>query len=113
MENFFDFQIVDLKRSERTAKEKVWYIQKFLKVVTKNTSEISREDIRSYLKGLNGVGTATYSNTLKSLKVFFRDFLNKPEVVETFRFPKQNFKPKNIPSRAALQKFYKALSSTK
>jgi integrase len=113
MENFFDFQIVDLKRSERTAKEKVWYIQKFLKVVTKNTSEISREDIRSYLKGLNGVGTATYSNTLKSLKVFFRDFLSKPEVVETFRFPKQNFKPKNIPSREALQKFYAALSSTK
>jgi integrase/recombinase XerD len=113
MENFFDFQIVDLKRSERTAKEKVWYIKKFLKIVTKNTSEISREDIRSYLKSLNGVGTATYSNTFKSLKVFFRDFLRKPEVVETFRFPKQKFKPKSIPSREALQKFYEAMHSTK
>jgi hypothetical protein len=69
MEKFFDFQIVDLKRSERTAKEKVWYIKKFLSVVTKNLSEISRDDIRSYLKGLNGVGTSTYANTLKSLKV--------------------------------------------
>jgi len=113
MENFFDFMVVDLKRSERTAKEKVWYIEKILKVVTKNLSEISRDDIRSYLKGLNNVGTATYSNTLKSLKVFFRDFLNKPDIVETFRFPKQNYKPKNIPSREALKNFYEALSSTK
>jgi len=45
--------------------------------------------------------------------VFFRDFLNHPEVVETFRFPKQVFKPKNIPSREALRKFYEALGSAK
>ena len=68
---------------------------------------------RSYLKGLNGAGTATYSNTLKSLKVFFRDFLNKPDIVETFRFPRQNYKPKNIPSTEILKNFYEALSSTK
>ena len=113
MESFFDFQVVDLKRCERTAKEKVWYVQKFLKVIVKNVSEISREDIRSYLKGLNGVGTATYSNTLKSLKVFFRDFLNKAELVETFKFPRQNFRPKGTPSRDALQKFCEAISSLK
>jgi len=113
MENFFDFLIVDLKRSERTAKEKVWYIRKFLKSIGKKASEISREEIRSYLKSMNSVGTATYSNMLKSLKVFFRDFLNSPEAVETFRFPKQVFKPKNIPSRNDLQCFYAALGSTK
>ena len=45
--------------------------------------------------------------------MFFRDFFSKPEVVETFRFPKQNFKPKNIPSREVLQKFYEALGSIK
>ena len=113
MESFSDFQVVDLKRSERTVKEKVWYVQKFLKAIAKNAYDISREDIRSYLKGLNGVGIATYTNTLKSLKVFFRDFLNKPGVIETFRFPKQNFKPKNVPSKEALQRFYEALSSGK
>jgi hypothetical protein len=62
MEKFFDFQIADLKRSERAAKEKVWYVGKFLIVVTKNLSEISRDDIRSYLKGLKGIGTSTYAN---------------------------------------------------
>ena len=113
MDTFYDFQIVDLKRAERTAYEKVWYIRKFLKTVGKKPSEISREDVRSYLKDLNSVGTATYTNLLKSLKVFFRDFLNEPDVVETFRFPKQVFKPKNIPSREALQKFYRALCSKK
>ncbi|KON33421.1 MAG: hypothetical protein AC479_04380, partial [miscellaneous Crenarchaeota group-6 archaeon AD8-1] len=113
MDNFFDFQVVDLKRAERTAKEKVWYIRKFLKIIGKNPSEISREDVRSYLKDLNGVGNSAYSNLLKSLKVFFRDFLNKPEVVETFRFPKQVFKPKIVPSRNEMQKFYTALDSIK
>ena len=113
MDNFFDFQIVDLKRAERTAKEKVWYIRKFLKTIRKKPSEISRVDVRSYLKDLNHVGPPTYSNLLKSLKVFFRDFFNRPMVVETFRFPKQGFKPKNIPSREVLQKFYEALCSTK
>jgi integrase/recombinase XerD len=113
IEKFFDFQIIDLKRSERTAKEKVWYVKKFLSVVTKNISEISRDDIRSYLKGLNGVGTYTYANTLKSLKVFFRDFLNNPTVVETFRFPRQNYKPKNIPSKDTIRKFYESPSSLK
>jgi integrase len=113
MEKFLDFQVVDLKRCARTAKEKVWYVRKFLEVVAKTSSEISREDVRGYLKGLNDVGTATYCNTLKSLKVFFRDFLNMPGVVETFRFPRQTFKPKNVPSKEALQKFYEALSSVK
>ena len=55
MENFFDFQIVDLKRAERTAYEKVWYIRKFLKTVGKKLSKISREDVRSYLKDLNSI----------------------------------------------------------
>ena len=44
MENFFDFQIVDLKTSERTAKEKVWYVKNFLKILTKNLSAISRDE---------------------------------------------------------------------
>jgi len=45
MEKFFDFQIANLKRSERTAKERVWYVEKFLAVVAKNLSKISRDDI--------------------------------------------------------------------
>ena len=45
MEKFFDFQIANLKRSERTAKERVWYVEKFLAVVAKNLSKISRDDV--------------------------------------------------------------------
>jgi len=113
METFHDFQVVDLKRTERTAKEKVWYIRKFLKAVAKNPLEMTREDVRSYLKGLNDVGRATYSNTLKSLKVFFRDFLQRPEIVATFRFPQEVFKPKKIPAKEELQRFYEAIDSVK
>jgi integrase/recombinase XerD len=47
------------------------------------------------------------------LKVFFRDFLERPEIVESFRFPKQVFKPKIISSKAELRRFYKAIDSLK
>ena len=113
MESFYDFQVVDLRRAERTAKEKVWYIHKFLRAIDKKPLEITREDVRGYLRSLNGVGTATYSNTRKSLKVFFRDFLQKPKVVATFKFPQEPFKPKKIPTREDLQRFYETIESIK
>ncbi|UCG37253.1 MAG: tyrosine-type recombinase/integrase [Candidatus Bathyarchaeota archaeon] len=113
MDDFYDFQIVDLKRARSTAKEKIRYIRKFLRAVKKNPLKISREDVRSYLKGLSSVGAATYSNTLKSLKVFFRDFMQRPVVVATFKFPQEMFKPKVIPSKKDLQRFYKAVESAK
>jgi len=43
------------------------------------------------------------------LKRFFRDFLHKPEVVRSFRFPKKPLKLKRIPSKEDLQRFYEAL----
>jgi integrase len=113
MEAFYDFQVVDLKRADRTAKEKVWYIRRFLESGDKNPLSMTRDDVRAYLKGLNGVSSATYSNTLKSLKAFFRDFLQRPEVAATFRFPSEPFSPKKIPSQRDLQRFFEAISSVK
>jgi len=110
---FHDFVVVDLRRTEKTAKEKVRYVRKFLEATGKNPLGMTREDARGYLKGLNGVGISTYSNTLKSLKVFFRDFLQRPEVVASFKFPSEPFKPKKIPTREELQSFYEAIGSLK
>jgi hypothetical protein len=62
--------------------------------------------MREYLKGLNGVGNATYENTLGALKVFFKDFLGVPQVVASFKFPRQPFKPKHILTKEQIQKFY-------
>jgi len=106
LDKFKEFLLVDLRRSEKTAVEQVRYVRRFLESLGKNT--VSREDIRQYLKGLNG-GEATYRNCLSSLKVFFRDFLEMPQLVQSFRFPASQFKPKVVPSREDLRRFYYAI----
>jgi len=105
--------MVDLRRSKRTAYEKVWFIKRMLKAVSKRPNEISREDLRCYLKTLEKFSEATYKNALMALKVFFRDFLELPEVVASFRFPHQMFNPKQIVSREQVKQFYECLETPK
>jgi integrase len=113
LERFRDFQIVDLRRSKRTAYEKVWFIKRLFKTVSKKPNEISREDLRCYLKTLEKFSAAIYKNALMALKVFFRDFLEMPEVVASFRFPHQVFKPKQIVNKGQLRQFYACLETSK
>jgi integrase/recombinase XerD len=113
LERFKDFQIVDLRRNKRTAYEKVWFIKRLLKTVTKAPTDITAEDLRGYLKTLEGYSASYYKNALMALKVFFRDFLKMPNVAETFRFPHQVFKPKQILSREQVKQFYERLETPK
>ena len=113
LERFRDFQMVDLRRSKRTAYEKVWFIRKLLKVVGKEPTLISREDLRSYMKSLESYSASHYKNALMALKVFFRDFLELPETVASFKFPHQVFKPKQIVGREQLRQFYACLEKPK
>jgi integrase/recombinase XerD len=110
---FYDFQIVDLRRAKRTAYEKVWFIRKLLKTIKKKPNEIKREDLRYFLKKLENYSAAYYKNALMALKVFFRDYMEKPELVESFRFPHQVYKPKHIVSKEDLRRFYKAIETPK
>jgi integrase/recombinase XerD len=110
---FKDFQMVDLRRSKRTAYEKVWFIKKLLKTIEKKPNEITREDLRHFLKTLENYSAAYYKNALMALKVFFRDYMEKPDVVASFRFPHQVFKPKQIVSSEQVKQFYEALESPK
>jgi integrase/recombinase XerD len=48
-----------------------------------------------------------------ALKVFFRDFLKTPEVVSSFKFPHQIFKPKQILCKEQLKRFYDNLETSK
>ncbi len=63
---FYDFQIVDLRRAKRTAYEKVWFIRKLLKTIGKNPNEITKEDLRTFLKTLEDYSAAYYKNALKT-----------------------------------------------
>jgi len=48
-----------------------------------------------------------------ALKVFFRDFLQMPELVSSFKFPHRVFKPKQIVTKEQIRTFYSAIESTK
>ncbi len=113
LERFYDFQIVDLRRARRAAYEKVWFIRKLLKTAKKNVNDITREDLRTFLKTLEDYSPAYYKNALMALKVFFRDYMEKPELVESFRFPRQVYKPKHIVSKEDLRRFYEAIETPK
>jgi len=56
---------------------------------------------------------ATYAGVLKSLKVFYRDYLGRGEVVKSFKFPSIPIEPKKIPTKKEVQRFYYALKSSK
>jgi len=105
--------MVDLRRSKRTAYEKVWFIKRLLRVVEKEPTAISREDLREYLKTFESYSASHYKNALMALKVFFRDFLELPEVVASFKFPHQVFKPRQIVSKEQLRQFYECLETPK
>jgi integrase len=110
LKDFYEFQVVDLQRAEKTAKEKVYYIRKFFKEVKVNPVEVSVEDIRHYLRDLNS-SNYVYKNVLGALKVFFRDFLNRSEVVNSFKFPRPKFKPKIIPAKDELKRLFDSMDS--
>ncbi len=112
LSKFREFLIVDLRRSKKTAYEHTYYMRRFLNKLDVSPEMVSSNDVRKYLKSLK-VSSAQYKNILIALKVFFRDFLKRPDVVESFRFPHQVYKPKHIVSKEELRMFYEALESPK
>ena len=111
LSDFKAFCMVDLQLTEETAKNHRAKIRRFLQWL--NNRAINQNVIREYLNQFNGKNPCTYANMLKSLKVFCRDFLKKPELVDSFKFPSAPFKPKTIPSKKELQQFYGALENPK
>jgi integrase len=110
MEMFNEFQVVDLQRAKKTAKEKVYYVRKFFNEIQLNPLGVNVLDVRHYLRDLD-CSVHVYKNVLGALKVFFRDFLDRPGVVASFKFPRPAFKPKVIPSKEDLLRFFDALDS--
>jgi integrase len=110
LRDFYEFQIVDLQRAEKTAKEKIYYVRRFFNEVKLNPVEVRVEDIRHYLRDLNS-SNYVYKNVLGALKVFFRDFLNRSEVVNSFKFPRPTFKPKIVPTKDELKRFFDSMDS--
>jgi len=104
---FKEFCEVDLQLSELTVNGHVRQIKRLFK----NVQRFTREDIRGFLMKFKDKSPNTYANVLKSLRVFFRDFQRRPDLVQSFRFPHREPSVKVIPSRSEVQQFYNALES--
>jgi integrase len=89
-------------------------MKRILKTIGKPVESINTDDIRRYLyTRYQHLRPSSYGNDLKALKRFFRDYLKRPHLVESFKFPRTPFKPKTIPSRHDLISFYHALPTIK
>jgi len=69
-------------------KNHVRYLDIFLKSVSKDIQDIDVNDIQDFLLGIKEKRTlATYKNYLSMLKIFFRDFMSKGDMIKDFKFP--------------------------
>jgi len=101
---------VDLQLTEGTSELHARLIKNFLKAIRKEPREITKAELRQYLKSIKtSMAPSTYKNILASLKRYYRDFLDMKDLVQTFKFPRLNFKPIKVPSKKDLAIFYQAL----
>jgi len=112
LSKFKDFCKIDLNLSDRTIDDNcghLFQIRRFLESIGKYPTDVTEDDIRTYLAQFKTMSSSTYANVLKSLKVFFRDFLKMPDVVESFKFPKKIYTIKTVPTKEDLQRFFREL----
>jgi integrase len=102
LDEFRAFLEVERQLAPKTVYNHVRYIRKLIE----KTEEAGLSQIRDFMRGYMGGSVSGYSNALKAVKVFFRDFLGREELVEGFRFPATPFKPRRVPSREELRAFY-------
>jgi hypothetical protein len=106
MKYFDKFSLIQRNFNRATVKNHVRYLDIFLKSANKNIQEINVSDIQDFMLEIKEKRTlATYKNYLSMLKIFFRDFLGKGDVIKDFKFPWQDVKPKFLPSKNDLKIF--------
>ena len=102
LDEFREFLEVERQLAPRTVYHHVWYIGKLIE----QTKEAGLNEIRDFMRGYMSGSASGYSNALKAMRVFFRDFLRRGDLVESFKFPATPFKPRTVPSREELKAFY-------
>ena len=114
LSQFKEFCRIDRNLSERTVSENNGYpfqVRRFLESIDKHPTQATAVDVRSFLSRFQDRSASTRANILKAFKVFFRDFMKMPWVVESFKFPKRIYTPKTVPSKEDLRRFFDALEN--
>jgi len=97
--------------SEITTRGHLFHIRRFLKSIDKPLDELTVDAVRAYLKGFQTKSSGTYGNVVKSLRRFLRDYLRRPDLVQSFKFPQLAFTPKRLPNKDDLRRFFDALQN--
>jgi len=95
------FLRVQRNLNDATINKHIAYSETFYK------SELSVQEFLHKIKQTKSL--STYAYYLKTLNILFRDFLKQPELIQDFRFPKKQYKPKILPNKEQLGIFYSAL----
>ncbi len=112
VDGFAQFLLVDLKLNPETVKHHIYNAREFLRFVNKPLDQISADDVRAYLKTRVDGNVCTYANKVKSLRRFLGDYLGY-SWVRGFKMPRPGFKPKILPTKAELKRFYEGLPDLK
>jgi len=111
IDDFNNFMLIDLQLNISTVKGHIREVRKFLNFV--KNRPLSREIIREYLMLHRSKSSYVYKNVLSAIKRFVRDYLELEQMVSTFKFPKHIYRPKIIPTREEIRRFYESLDSLK
>ncbi len=99
---FKRFLAIDLQQREKTVINHKSVLYKLISYG--DPLEMTQDKLRDYLVQYLS-SPKTYAWHLCGLKRFYRDFLKRPDLVESFKFPKIIPRPKLIPTKKELQEF--------
>ncbi|MDG6907008.1 MAG: tyrosine-type recombinase/integrase [Nitrososphaerota archaeon] len=108
--DFHRFLKIDLQLSDSTARDLKNDLRHYLFDYLKEEPTV--ESVRDFLGKWVGQ-PEKYMHYLRTLKRFYRDFMGRPELVASFKFPTRGFTPPFIPTRNELQKWYSFIDSVK
>ncbi|MEN3007429.1 MAG: hypothetical protein ABC578_07200, partial [Candidatus Methanosuratincola petrocarbonis] len=100
LEEFREFLKVDQHLSASTVRSYAVHISKVLR---STGPEPTVRQLRSYLATLEN--PFTYNNCVKALRLYFRDFLNRPDLIRTFNLCRAESPPPRLYSKKELKEF--------
>ncbi len=113
-DNFAKFLCVQKNLADATVKNHIRYLNVFLKAVGNPIDTITTSEVQDFMLAIKETkAPETYKNYLAMLKILFRDYLGREDIIKGFKFPQMQFKPKILPSREQLRTYFDALPSLK
>ncbi|MEM3449810.1 MAG: site-specific integrase [Nitrososphaerota archaeon] len=107
IKRFKKFLEIDLQQRQKTVQNHIAVVYRLMDYC--DPLNANKEDLRDYLAQFKN-SPKTYAWHLCELKRFYRDFLRRPDLVESFRFPRIIPRLKLIPSKKELKEFSQYLN---